>query len=87
MTDYIEREAVLRGWPLCDEPADAYQYIRSYPADDVRPVVRGKWKPRDLTWGRSFYYCSACEDTVDMPTVKGIPMFHFCPNCGADMRP
>jgi hypothetical protein len=39
MTEYIEREAALRDWPPCDEPADAYQYIRNYPAADVRPVV------------------------------------------------
>ena len=37
--EYIERYKVLRDWPLCDEPADAYQYIKSYPAADVRPVV------------------------------------------------
>ena len=60
--------------------------IAAIPAADVRPVVRGKWKPRDLTWGRSYYYCSACEETVDMPTAMGIPMFRYCPNCGADMR-
>jgi hypothetical protein len=24
MTDYIPREAALRDWPFCDEPADAY---------------------------------------------------------------
>ena len=53
---------------------------------DVRPVVRGKWKPIDLTYGRNYYFCSACEDTVDMPTAMGIPMFRYCPNCGADMR-
>lgn len=39
MVEYIEREAVLRDWPLCDEPADAYQFIRGFPAADVRPVV------------------------------------------------
>lgn len=39
MAEYIEREAVLRDWPLCDEPADAYQFIRGFPAADVRPVV------------------------------------------------
>lgn len=37
--EYIEREAVLRDWPLCDEPADAYQFIRGFPAADVREVV------------------------------------------------
>ena len=39
MAEYIEKEKVLYDWPPCDEPADAYQYIRNYPAADVRPVV------------------------------------------------
>jgi len=56
------------------------------PAANVRPVVRWKWKPIDLTYGRSYYYCTACEETVDMPTIMGIPMFNFCPNCGARME-
>ena len=62
------------------------QTILDIPAADVRPVVRGKWKPIDLTYGRSYYFCSACEETVDMPTAMSIPMFRYCPNCGADMR-
>ena len=60
--------------------------IRGLPAADVRPVRRGKWKPRDFTYGRSYYFCSACEETVDMPTAMGIPMFRYCPNCGAWME-
>lgn len=39
MSDYISREAALRDWPLCDEPGDAYQFIRNFHAADVRPVV------------------------------------------------
>ena len=39
MSDYISREAALRDWPLCDEPGDAYQFIRHFHAADVRPVV------------------------------------------------
>lgn len=41
-SDYISREAVLRDWPLCDEPGDAYQFIRNFPAADVVEVVRCK---------------------------------------------
>jgi hypothetical protein len=39
MLEYIERGKALKEWPLCDEPADAYQYIKNIPAADVRPVV------------------------------------------------
>ena len=41
MAEYIEKEKVLDDWPLCDEPADAYQFIRNYHAADVRPVPEG----------------------------------------------
>lgn len=74
MAEYIERDAALRDWPLCDEPADAYQYIRSYPAADVRPVVRGKWI--------KIKYRSICRDC----SFRGFASWNFCPNCGADMR-
>lgn len=65
---------------------DVLDDAEDFPAADVRPVVRGKWKPIDLTYGRNYYFCSACEETVDIPTAMGIPMFRYCPNCGADMR-
>lgn len=85
MAEYISREAAKE---CVKEHYDDAIIIAldKLPAADVRPVVRGKWKPRDLTWGRSYYYCSACEETVDMPTAMGIPVFRFCPNCGADMK-
>ena len=85
MAECIDRDAVLRDWPLCDEPADAYQFIRGFPAADVAPVVHGRWKPYDLTYGRSIYYCTACERSAEVPTVLDKPIFNYCPNCGAKM--
>lgn len=80
MAEYIKREAVLRDWPLCDEPADAYQFIRGFPAADVRPVVRGKWIKPTRVPDSMLDECSVCGfDT-------GAYTFNFCPNCGADMR-
>ena len=35
MPKYIDSEAALRDWPLCDEPGDAYQFIKNFPAADV----------------------------------------------------
>ena len=46
----------------------------------------GKWKPFDLTWGRSVYSCTACGEAMDIPTEMNKPIYSFCPNCGADMR-
>lgn len=48
--------------------------------------IRGRWKPFDLTWGRSIYACSVCGQGVDVPTEMGTPIYRYCPNCGADMR-
>lgn len=92
MSDYIKREDVIKlacsdCEPYsCDKNCTLMQILKMTPAADVVERKHGKWKPRDLTWGRSYYYCSACEETVDMPTAMGIPMFCYCPNCGADMR-
>ena len=44
-----------------------------------------KWKPFDLTWGRSIYACSACEEAIEVPTCNGEPLYNFCPMCGARM--
>lgn len=46
---------------------------------------RGRWKPFDLTWGRSIYTCTACGDAFEVPTECGKPMYKFCPYCGASM--
>ena len=50
--------------------------------------TQGEWKPFDLTWGRSVWYCTACEESVEVPcdiwTHK--PIYNFCPNCGAKMK-
>lgn len=53
-------------------------------AEPERP--KGEWKPFDLTWGRSVYSCTACGETMDIPTEMSKPIYNFCPHCGADMR-
>ena len=58
------------------------------PTADVRPVVRGKWKPvmsagnpniqeRD-EWYGPLFVCDKCNWTM-------IDKSNFCPNCGAKM--
>lgn len=90
MVEYIERNSAIQAASIWngDEGTEAWiqTALKKLPAADVRPVVRGKWKPIDLTYGRNYYFCSACEETVDMPTAMGIPMFRYCPNCGAEME-
>lgn len=54
-----------------------FDKIESMPATDVRPVVRGKWIDEPIKGVR--YYCSVCQGRFDYT-------WHYCPNCGADMR-
>lgn len=101
MDDYISRQAAIslpvlpkehreyqtfnlddayeNGW------TDALECVEKIPPADVRPVRRGQWKPFDLTYGRSIYSCTSCREASEVPVMMGIPIYRYCPNCGADM--
>ena len=53
------------------------------PAADVRPVRRGKWI-KYAPHNSDMMTCSECEKywILDGDQYD----YHFCPNCGADMR-
>ena len=53
---------------------EAPKHIKSIPAADVRPVVRGHWIDGA---------CSNCGFFTDVVMSR---FFSYCPNCGADMR-
>ena len=93
MAEYIEREAVLEFVEPDARPFLA-EHIKSIPAADVRPMVRGEWIPdydyaeydydgsTPLAEPRKFqdgWQCSLCGRYMPSET-------NFCPNCGADMR-
>ncbi len=61
--------------------------IRKIPSIDIEPK-RGEWKPFDLTWGRSIWYCTACEESTEVPCDiwEHKPIYKYCPNCGARMK-
>ncbi len=73
-------------YEIGDAPCRACRYgdvlddLEDYPAADVRPVVRGRWKLEE-----GIMYCSECNKS---PHYVYIPVdeWNFCPNCGADMR-
>jgi hypothetical protein len=64
---------------------DMMRDAESFCSADVQPVRHGRWKPYDLTYGRSIYYCTACNHSAEVPTVLDDPIFNYCPNCGARM--
>lgn len=97
--DYISREAALaalhnRAFDKADTGGEyralvwASSQIKSLPAADVRPVVRGKWiihKP--FYSGR--HNCNECIECSVCGTWFGHDCYeisNFCPHCGADMR-
>lgn len=86
VTDYISREAAIEllTMALDDEwePEYATDRMNEIPAADVRPVVRGKWKHDGSDWKNRFI-CDQCGYKWFFEAEEA----HFCPNCGADMRP
>jgi NADH pyrophosphatase NudC (nudix superfamily) len=80
MAEYIEREKVLAEYDRQHKgpPGGARKIIETFPAADVRPVVRGRWVTRPYMMGNT-QYCSRCGENYG-------EKYHFCPNCGADMR-
>ena len=92
MAEYIEREAafnaILKLVPKVDGDGycwvirgDAATAIDAIPAADVRPVVRGEWKPHKTKTGKNWWKCSACDYVSEHKAHH-----NYCPNCGADMR-
>lgn len=90
MADYILREAVIKehcmNCQYIDQEDDKSacwcmekDRINAVPSADVRPVVRGGWKPNP----KNPYWldCTVCGYAKPERTV-----YNFCPNCGADMR-
>lgn len=68
---------------------DAADRVRRYwlpeiPAADVRPVVQGTWVGID-DFPHDDWECDHCGCVVEN-TNDPWNYYHFCPNCGADMR-
>jgi hypothetical protein len=90
MSDLIDREQAIKAiqeseFGFTFEVDVAIEAVKALPT--VAPErKKGEWKPFDLTWGRSVYSCTACGETMDIPTEMSKPIYNFCPNCGMDMR-
>jgi len=102
MAEYIEREAVHNlvrratkyAWtsPVRAEYRstvsvdDIHFGVDKIPAEDVAPVVHGRWEEKFFTNDRQ-RVCSVCHCTVRQPSYdKGeTALFKYCPHCGARM--
>lgn len=47
---------------------------------------KGKWIRLDMHAHLADHICTACGEAVYVPTCGGVPLYGYCPNCGADMR-
>lgn len=77
--------------PLCNMK-DINGIIAETPAEDVAPVIHGRWgwDPNGMDWNLGAFVCSECGClNHNLPDDRWNPyMFtgsKFCPNCGAKM--
>ena len=103
MAEYIDREALCRQLSLLAERYNALGNVRvaqdynwavtvldGAPAEDVAPVVHGRWDDipntymsvasKDGTYHGNATSCSVCHE-VNPNAYKT----NYCPNCGAKM--
>ena len=84
MTEYIKRKTLIdNSWYSLKEQCAviSVDFVKSIPAADVRPVVRGKWtlnKDGSGTCSECGRKQSGCWDLDNWD--------NFCHFCGADMR-
>lgn len=91
MADYIDREAALC---ITEETGalETQSRIKSLPAADVKPVVRGKWEEREVFTAKGNVdmlqsaFCPVCKRYHTTPYSYYFTVYNYCPNCGADMR-
>lgn len=86
MSDYIERETVLRHYQKCSFAMvkAVIAYIEDIPAADVASVRHGRWEyiPQTLDT-LSQFRCSVCGWWSLDPSIDNA--YNYCPNCGAKM--
>ena len=96
MTEYIEREALMRRikeihCAECDSyhgvrcracwVDDTLDYIDSESAADVAPVMHGQWIEQEKYTFGVMYDCSICDNRI----LDNGHSWNYCPNCGAKM--
>lgn len=94
MTDYIDRDALLRDiehYSVSD--GKMQHWVQVQPAADVVPVATAEWKEKDWVeydaqgcetkrYPKIAIYCTNCRCAF----LKGaLWRRNFCPNCGAKM--
>lgn len=86
MTEYIEREALLKDieYFLENFKKVALGVVSEQPATDVAEVRHGKWERKEnskVYW----YACSVCNEEVPKNEYGDDYFSDYCPSCGAKM--
>ena len=66
---------------------DILNGVKEQPTIEPKQREKGKWIEEDDGWDGVFWRCSECNEPFYL--VDGTPVdneYHYCPNCGADMR-
>ncbi len=84
LMNQLEREVELADdWKTAHEIANVVKYFPT-----IEPQrMRGRWETIEGWDGDEVYRCSECGEEYVL--IDGTPKengYHFCPNCGADMR-
>jgi hypothetical protein len=90
LSDLKELTAAWGKYPVMAEQIKgvetAIRYVETIPS--VTPErKKGKWIEEDDGWDGVFWRCSECNEPFYL--VDGTPVdneYHYCPNCGTDMR-
>lgn len=96
MAEYVDREAALRAIQGQRGPCRSFaqnqmlDHLRAgilrIPAEDVAPVVHGRWIEKDDDWFATYYDCSVCgESWVPIDGTPEENNVKYCPSCGAKM--
>ena len=96
MSDLISRQAAIEEtWkePSYTDPynvlTEVRERIQSLPSAQPQRM-RGKWTYGEDEYGIDGYHCDKCGFFVPWDYthkfIDFIKDYHFCPNCGADMR-
>lgn len=95
MTEYVEREKVLKRFEELKNKADLFRdkvyldgvmaVIEALPAADVAPVVHSQWieGSENFTCGNYNAECRKCHANIRWNGCD--EDFNYCPNCGAKM--
>lgn len=96
MNDLISRQAAIEALKRAEALTRAFGY--HFVIDTIRELPsahperkKGKWIYGEDEYGIDGYHCDKCGFFVPWDYthkfIDFIKDYHFCPNCGADMRP